>query len=131
MKRRKGCRMICDVGEATEGWRMSSAAHSQTFPSLHLRHSSLSNPFVLLHLHHRSFSNPSVSSPTPQLVLQPFRPSIYNRCNYATVRTQVVPLVHVSCESLLYHVHAVASCNTWFINCGTNGKITLWMPLVF
>ena len=35
-----------------------SSAHSPTFPSLHLRHS--------------SFSNPSVSSPMSQFILQPF-----------------------------------------------------------
>ena len=35
-----------------------SSAHSLTFPSLHLRHN--------------SFSNPSVASPTSQLILQPF-----------------------------------------------------------
>ena len=36
-----------------------SRAHSKTFPSLHLSHS--------------SFSNPSVAVPTSQLILQPFR----------------------------------------------------------
>ena len=36
-----------------------SRAHSPTFPSLHLRHS--------------SFSNPSVALPKSQLILQPFR----------------------------------------------------------
>ena len=36
-----------------------SSAHSSTFPSLHLRHN--------------SFSNPSVALPTSQLILQPFR----------------------------------------------------------
>ena len=35
-----------------------SRAHSPTFPSLHL--------------HHSSFSNPSVALPTSQLILQPF-----------------------------------------------------------
>ena len=35
-----------------------SRAHSPTFPSLHLRHN--------------SFSNPSIASPTSQLILQPF-----------------------------------------------------------
>ena len=35
-----------------------SRAHSPTFPSLHLRHS--------------TFPNPSVASPTSQLILQPF-----------------------------------------------------------
>ena len=64
-----------------------SRAHSRTFPSLHLRHSSFSNPSVALptswalhfptlpslHLRHSSFSNPSVALPTSQLILQPFR----------------------------------------------------------
>ena len=36
-----------------------SRAHSPTFPSLHLRHN--------------SFSNPSIALPTSQLILQPFR----------------------------------------------------------
>ena len=31
---------------------------------------------------------------------------------------------------LLYHVHAVASFNKWFISCGTGGKSTLWTSLV-
>ena len=35
------------------------------------------------------------------------RVSIFNRCNDANVRTLKLPLVHAS---LLYHVHAVASC---------------------
>ena len=48
--------MSCDLGEVTES---HSRAHSPTFPSLHLRHS--------------SFPNPSVASPTSQLILQPFR----------------------------------------------------------
>ena len=60
--------MSCDVAEATEGlenelWRRwsrwMSGAHSPTFPSLHLRHN--------------SFSNPSVASLTSHLILQPFR----------------------------------------------------------
>ena len=53
-----------------KGWRMSRAlldthththsrAHSPTFPSLHL--------------HHSSFSNPSVALPTSRLILQSFR----------------------------------------------------------
>ena len=62
--------MICDVGEVTvrleneqkrrKGWR---SAHSPSFPSLHLRHS--------------SFSNPSAALPTSQLILQPFCCFIY------------------------------------------------------
>ena len=71
----EGYRMSCDIGKATEGlqnelrrkgWRMSpamtitmSSAHSPTFPSLHLRHT--------------SFFNPSVALPTSQLILQLFR----------------------------------------------------------
>ena len=38
---------------------VDSSAHSQSIPSLHLRHS--------------SFSNPSLTLPTSQLILQPFR----------------------------------------------------------
>ena len=76
-------------------------AHSPTLLSLHLRHSSFSNPsfasplswaelilqsfrhfnYVTTHsptlpslyLPHSSFSNPSVALPTSQLILQPFR----------------------------------------------------------
>ena len=40
-----------------------SRAHSPSFPSLHLRHS--------------SFSNPSLALPTSQLILQPFRSFTY------------------------------------------------------
>ena len=76
-----------DVREAKEGlenelwrrWSNGSKAHSPTFPLLHLRHNSFSNPFValptsqlisptlpLLHLRHCSLSNPSFASPTSQ-----------------------------------------------------------------
>ena len=59
--------MSCDVGEVTERLENEqssyihtySRAHSPTFPSLHLRHSSFSKPFVAL--------------PTSQFILQPFR----------------------------------------------------------
>ena len=51
-------------------------AHSLTFPSLYLRHS--------------SFSNPSVASPTSQLILQPFR------CfPYVTAHSPTLPLLHL------------------------------------
>ena len=75
-----------------------SSAHSPTFPSLYLYHSSSSNSSVaspisqlilqpfrcftyvtlhsptlpLLHLYHSSFSNSPVASPTSQFILQPF-----------------------------------------------------------
>ena len=80
-----------------------SSAHSPTFPSLYLHHSSFSNPsvtlpmsqlilqpfhcftyvkahsrahsptFPSLHLRHSSLSNPSVALPKSQLILQLFR----------------------------------------------------------
>ena len=70
MKQQKSWRMSCDVG-----WRMSRA-HSPTFPSLHL--------------HHSSFSNLSVTSPTSQLILQPF-------CcfTYVTAHFPTLPLLHL------------------------------------
>ena len=70
---------------------MGCSAHSPTFPSLHLRHISFSNPSVALLIlqpfrhftyvtSHSpslpslcSFSNLSVTSHTSQLILQPFR----------------------------------------------------------
>ena len=63
MKRRKGWRINCDVGEALlilQPFRHFTdvTAHSPTLSLLHLRHS--------------SFSNPSVALPTSQLILQPF-----------------------------------------------------------
>ena len=48
-----------------------ATAHSQTLPSLYLRHS--------------SFSNPSVALPTSQLILQPF-------CRFTYVTTRSPPL---------------------------------------
>ena len=87
--------MNWDVGEVTE-----RLENEQSFPSLHLRHSSFSNPsfafpiswalLILqpfchftyvpahsptipsLYLGHSSFSNPSVASSTSQLILQTF-----------------------------------------------------------
>ena len=98
-----------------------SRAHSPTFPSLHLRHNSLSNPSVALptsqlilqpfrhftyvtthyptlpslYLRHSSFSNISVTSPTSQLILQPFR-----RLNYVTAHSPTLPLRHLRHSSL-------------------------------
>ena len=53
-----------------------SRAHSPTFPSLHLRHS--------------SFSNSSVALPTSQLILQPSRHFIY-----VTTHSPTLPLLHL------------------------------------
>ena len=81
VKRRKGWRMSCDVGKAR---KVLSSARSPSFPSLHLRHSSFSNPSVASSMPQLilqplfrfsyvtgAFSNPSVSSSMPQLILQP------------------------------------------------------------
>ena len=88
------------------------SAHSPTFPSLHLRHSSFSNPsFALLilqpflhftyvtahsltlpslYVRHSSFSNPSVALPTSQLILQPFR------CfTYVITHSPTLPLLYL------------------------------------
>ena len=67
--------MSCDVGKATEGLENEQSSHSPTFPSLHLRHS--------------SFSNPSVALPTSQLILQPFR-----RFTYVTAHSPTLSLLH-------------------------------------
>ena len=47
------------------------SVHSPTFPSLHLRHNSFSNPSITLPSH-SSFYNPSIALPTSQFILQPF-----------------------------------------------------------
>ena len=100
MKQRKGWRMSCDVGKATDGlknelwlrwsdgkvgeWALlyisisMSSAHSPSFQSLHLRHSS----FWFLKL--------SVTSPTSQLILQPFP-----RFTYVTTHSPTLPLLHL------------------------------------
>ena len=53
-----------------------SSAHSLTFPSLHLRYN--------------SFSNPSVASPTSQNILQPLR-----RFTYVKAHSPTLPLLHL------------------------------------
>ena len=65
VKQRKGWRMSSDVGKA----------HSPSFQSLHLRHSS---------------SNPSLASPTSQLILQHFP-----RFTYVTAHSPTLPLLHL------------------------------------
>ena len=61
--------------------------HSPTLSSLYLRPHSSTLP--LLHLRHSSFSNPSVTSPTSQLILQPFR-----RFTYVTAQLILQPFRH-------------------------------------
>ena len=99
MKQRKGWRMSCDVGKATEVlenelWRRWNdgkvgewalqpfchftyvTAHSPTLilqPFRHFTYVTAHSPTLpSLYLRHSSFSNPSVASPTSQLILQPF-----------------------------------------------------------
>ena len=57
-------------------------AHS---PTLKLMNSAHSPTFLSLHLHHSSFSNPSVALPTSQLILQPFRCLTYVTANSQTL----------------------------------------------
>ena len=81
--------------------------HSPTLPSLYLRHNSFCYPSVAsstsvysptllsLLLRHKlcSFSNLSVTSPTSQLILHPFR------CfTYVTTHSPTLPLIHL-CHS--------------------------------
>ena len=133
--RNKGWRMSCDVGKATKGlenelwrrwsdkgWRMSKAhsyshskAHSPTFPSLHLRHN--------------SFSNPSVALPTSQLILQPLflhlRHSSFSNPSFASPTSQVLHLIHLaSCpwrrdlpNASLVRYHRATSLGIWVIVC--------------
>ena len=77
-----------------------SSAHSPNFPSLHLLHS--------------SFSNPSVALPMSQLILQPFR------CfTYVTAHSPIL-LSLLLCHRLFTYVtwRATHVCNTnlWAIN---------------
>ena len=62
-------------------------AHSRTLPLVHLCHISFSNPSFASQ---SSFSNLSVTSPTSQLILQPFR-----RFTYVTTHSKTLPLLHL------------------------------------
>ena len=100
-KQRKSWRMSCDVGKATEEFRMSRASFSnpyivssrsqlilQSFPPFTYV-TAYSWTLLLLHLRHSPFSNPSVASPTSQLILQPFR------CfTYVTTHSITPPSLH-------------------------------------
>ena len=80
--------MSCDIGEVTERLE-NELAHSPIFPSLHLRYNSFFSIFPSLHLRHNSFFNPSVTLPTSQFILQPFR-----RFSYIITRSPTLPLLH-------------------------------------
>ena len=71
--KRKGCRMSCHVSKAAEGldnelWRRWSDGKVGEWAELNT---------VLYTVEHSSFSNLSFSSPTSQLMLQPFRRFTY------------------------------------------------------
>ena len=75
-------------------------AHSPTLPLIHLCHSSFSNPSFVSPMSPSSslnspgelysFSNLSVTSPTSQLILQPFR-----RFTYVKAHSPTLPLLHL------------------------------------
>ena len=93
-------------------------AHSPTLPSLHLRHSSFSNPAFASPTSQDelcSFSKLSVTSPTSQLILQPFP-----RFTYDTAHSPTLPLLHLRHSSFSnpsfaspasqdFHLHHLAS----------------------
>ena len=56
------------------------------------------------------------------------RASNLNRCNDTTVRTREVPLVHAHATSLLYHVHAVALCQTALLAVGRMENLLGGLP---
>ena len=89
VKRRKGWRMSCDLGEATKNFTYV-IAHSPTLPLLHLHHSSFSNPSFApptteaLHLRHLA------SRPCTVLILQPFR-----HFTYVTTHSPTLPSLYL------------------------------------
>ena len=146
MKRRKGWRLGCVVGEATEGLENEAlqshftyvTAHSPTLLSLHLRHSSFSNPssasltsqlilkLLSLHLHHSSFSKlpslhlrhslfskPSSASFTSQLILKLFVASPTSQLIFQPFRRFTYVTAHCSTLTSLYLRHGHFTYVTW------------------
>ena len=68
VKRRKGSRISCDVGEVTEMLENKLIFHLRHFTYV----TAYSRTLLSLYLRHSSFFIPSVASPTPQLILQAF-----------------------------------------------------------
>ena len=125
-------------------------SHSPTFPSLHLRHSSFSNPSVALPtsqlivqpFRHFSFSNLSVTSPTSQLILQPFVPLPTSQLILQPFHcfTYVIGSSLASPgEPLMIHLLMTAfAFNFWFSNyvdhslrCPANSESTPVVPWLF
>ena len=94
MKRRKGWRMSCDVGEVEEGlenelWCRWSDVRVGEWGGLHTSQLIL-HPF-------RCFTYVIGTSPTSQLILQPFRRFIYVTCHSTTI-----PLLHLRHRHFTY-----------------------------
>ena len=109
---------VINVGEAKEGlenelWRRR--AHSPTFPSLYLRHSSFSNSSVASPTSQlkSSFSNLSVTSPTSKLILQPFRRFTYITAHSPTFRCFTYVTVHSPTFLSLLLRHRLFTYVTW------------------
>ena len=104
-------------------WRMSwHVAHSPTFPSLHLRVSSVSNP--------------SVVSPTLQLILQHFR-----RFTYVTAHSATLSLLHLrhssfsntsfaSPTSQALHLRHLTSRPWFWCRLGCNGRDLMYFDKI-
>ena len=79
VKRRKGWRMSCNIGKATEALHILQAFRHFTYVTAD------SLTLQSLYQHHSSFSNPSVALPTSQPVLQPFRCFAYGTAHPPTI----------------------------------------------
>ena len=104
--------MSCDIGEATGSLENEQSftyvtVHSPTLPSLHLRHS--------------SFSNPSVPSPTSQLILEPFFRFSYVTCSSPGEPPMTFSLWYENeILDLLFHHEPWASCMQFVV-------VTVWI----
>ena len=75
--------MSCDVGKAREGLELILQVFSHfTYVTAH----SDSPSFLSLHLHHSSFSNPFLALPMSHLILQPFYSFTYITAHYLSLR---------------------------------------------
>ena len=92
--------------------------------------------FPSLHLHHSSFSNPSLALPTSQLILQPFR-----RFTYVTAQSPTLPLLYLrhssfsnpsfaSLTSQDLHLIHLAS-RPWFLHAPSNQCTSSLCSVVF
>ena len=101
VKRQKGWRMSCDVGEA------EAEPHPPTLTSLHLHHKLILQPFCcftyvtahstalpLLHLHHRHFTYVTAHSPT--LTSLHLRHSSFSNPSFAPPTSQALHLRHLA-----------------------------------